>query len=203
MNGIKVVAFDCDGVMFYSKKATKAFYNDILNHFNLPDLTPEQTPFVLMHPFDEAAAYLLKDPKLVVAALQYRKQMSYSKFIRYLEIDPHIKPTLKWLRQRYQTAIATNRADTIIQVLTEFDLMDDFDLVISILDVRQPKPDPEPLIKILTYFNIEPHQAVYVGDSKVDEMAATGAKVPFVAYKNPSLSAAFHIQSHEELKNIL
>ena len=189
--------------MFYSKKATKAFYNDILDHFNLPYLAPEQIPFVLMHPFDEAAAYLFKDPTLVTAARQYRQEMDYSRFIRYLELDPHLKPTLKWLRWRYQTAIATNRTDTINQVLNEFDLVDDFDLVISVLDVRHPKPDPEQLIKILTHFNIEPNEAVYVGDSKVDEMAAAGAKVPFVAYKNPSLSAAFHIQSHEELKKIL
>jgi HAD superfamily hydrolase (TIGR01509 family) len=189
--------------MFYSENATKAFYQDILTHFDLPDLTPEQTTFVLMHPFEEAAAYLLKNPKLVAAAQEYREQMDYFKFIGYLEIDPQLKPALKWIRKRYQTAIATNRAETIGLVLEEFDLVDEFDLVISVLDVNKPKPNPEPLIKILTHFNIEPQEAVYVGDSKVDEMAANDAKIPFVAFQNPSLSAAFHIQSHEELKDIL
>ena len=195
--------FDCDGVMFYSRKATKALYKDILDHFNLPDLTPEQIPFILMHPFEEVAEYLLKKPKLVAAALHYREQMDHSKFIKSLEIDPQLKPVLKWIRQRYQTAIATNRAQTIHQVLIEFNLVDDFDLVINVLDVQKPKPNPEQLFTILTHFNIEPQEAVYVGDSELDEQAANSAGIPFIAFQNPSLSAAFHIQSHQELKNIL
>ena len=189
--------------MFDSKKANTAFYNDVLNHFNRPHLTPEQVPYIMMHAFDESVAYLLEDSTLVPAARQYRQEMDYTKFVRYLEMAPHLKSTLTWLRQRYQTAIATNRTDTIELVLKEFNLVDDFDLVISAFHVRRPKPDPEQLFKILTHFNIAPEQAVYVGDSKLDELAAADAKVPFVAFRNASLSADFHIESHEELREIL
>ncbi|HEX9949261.1 MAG TPA: HAD hydrolase-like protein, partial [Thermodesulfobacteriota bacterium] len=38
-NTIKVIIFDCDGVLFDSKEANIAFYNQILSQFNLPPLT--------------------------------------------------------------------------------------------------------------------------------------------------------------------
>ena len=36
MKNIKVVAFDCDGVMFDTTKANIAYYNQILDHFDRP-----------------------------------------------------------------------------------------------------------------------------------------------------------------------
>ncbi|MBW1992945.1 MAG: HAD-IA family hydrolase, partial [Deltaproteobacteria bacterium] len=189
--------------MFDSVKANTTFYIEILPHFNMPELTPEQTAYAQMHTFDETAAFLFKEPEMLQAAKTYRKQMNDMKFIRYLEIDPCLKPLLKWLRSRYKTAIATNRMVTIHRVLDEFDLKDDFDLVVSAQDVNRPKPDPEPLLKILEHFHVKPQEAIYVGDSALDETAAKGAGIPLVAYNNPALSAQYHIQSLWELKRIL
>jgi len=42
-----------------------------------------------------------------------------------------------------------------------------------------------------------------VGDSELDEIAAKAAGVSFVAYKNRSLSADFHIQSLKQIAEIL
>ena len=42
MEHIKVVAFDCDGVMFDTTKANMSYYNEILEHFGQPTLTPDQ-----------------------------------------------------------------------------------------------------------------------------------------------------------------
>jgi phosphoglycolate phosphatase-like HAD superfamily hydrolase len=41
--------------------------------------------------------------------------------------------------------------------------------------VENPKPSPDQLIKILEHFNIEPYQLIYIGDSKLDEIAAKAA----------------------------
>ena len=35
MNDVRVVIFDCDGVMFDSKDANTAYYNTILHHFDM------------------------------------------------------------------------------------------------------------------------------------------------------------------------
>jgi len=203
MNNIKVVAFDCDGVMFDTVKANTAYYNSVLRHFNRPDMTSEQFAYSHMHTADEAMAKLFDDEKMLEAAQDYRKSMSYLPFLKYMEIEPYLKPLLEKLRPEYRTAVATNRTDTMKRVLIEHTLEDYFDIVVTALDVKRPKPHPDELLKILEHFQIEPRQAIYVGDSELDAIAAKSAGIPIIAYNNKSLSANFHINSLREIEDIL
>jgi len=203
MKNAKVVAFDCDGVMFDSVKANTAYYNHILLYFGLPVMTPEQFVFANMHTSEKVLAHLFKDPEMLAAALRYRSRMSYRPFVREMEIEPYLKPLLQAIRPHYKTAIATNRTDSIDWVISDHGLEGLFDFVVSALDVRFPKPDPEPLQKILAHFQIAPHEALYVGDSELDEMAAGQAGIPLVAYNNSALNAAYHIRSLKELEKML
>jgi HAD superfamily hydrolase (TIGR01549 family) len=203
MDHIKVVAFDCDGVMFDTTKANMAYYNEILQHFGRPTLTPDQFAYCHSHTADQSISYLFNDDKRFREAQQYRKSMSYIPFLKYMVVEPHLKLLLGKLRPRYKTAIATNRSNTMDRVLSEHGLEGYFDLVVSSSDVDRPKPYPDPLIKILEYFEIEAYNALYVGDSELDEIAAKAAGVPFVAYQNRSLLANFHIKSLKEIAQIL
>ena len=203
MKGIKVVIFDCDGVMFDTVKANTAYYNNVLRHFGKPDMTSEQFAYSHMHTADVAMAYLFDDEKMLETAQTYRKSMSYLPFLKYMEIEPYLKPLLKRLRPKYKTAVATNRTDTMKRVLIEHKLKDYFDLVVSALDVKRPKPHPEQLFKILEHFKIKPYNAIYIGDSKLDEMAAKAAEIPLIAYKNRSISADYYIDSLKEIEDIL
>ena len=203
MDHIKVVAFDCDGVMFDTTKANMAYYNEILQHFGRPTLTPDQFAYCHSHTADQSISYLFNDDKRFKEAQQYRKSMSYIPFLKYMVVEPYLKLLLEELRPRYKTAIATNRSNTMDRVLSEHGLEGYFDLVVSSSDVNRPKPYPDPLIKILEYFEIEASNALYVGDSELDEIAAKAAGVPFVAYQNRSLLANFHIKSLKEIAQIL
>lgn len=203
MEEIKVVAFDCDGVLFDTVKANKAYYNRILSHFGKPEMTSEQFAYSHMHTVDESLANLFGDEKMREAAHAYRKKMGYGSFIKYMEMEPYLKPLLKKLRPAYKTAIVTNRTDTMHQVLAEFGIDKDFDLVVTALDVSRPKPHAKPLLKVLEHFSITPRQIIYVGDSEVDEIAAKAAGIPLIAYDNPSLLADFHITSLKEIEKIL
>jgi len=203
MEHIKVVAFDCDGVMFDTTKANMSYYNEILQHFGRSTLTPDQFAYCHSHTADQSIAYLFNDAKSIREAQDYRISMSYIPFIKDMVLEPYLKPLLEQLRPRYKTAIATNRSNTMDRVLSEHGLEGYFDLVVSSSDVDRPKPYPDPLIKILEHFEIEAYNILYVGDSELDEMAAKSAGVPFVAYQNRSLSASFHIKSLKEITQIL
>jgi phosphoglycolate phosphatase-like HAD superfamily hydrolase len=89
------------------------------------------------------------------------------------------------------------------RVISEHGLEGYFDLVVCAGDVDHPKPHPDQLIKIIEHFGIEPCDFLYVGDSELDEIAAKAAGVTFLAYKNRSLSADFHIQSLKQIAEIL
>ena len=57
--------------------------------------------------------------------------------------------------------------------------------------------------KILAHFGLQREQAIYIGDSELDERAAGAAGVAFVAYANRALRADFHIERLKELEDIL
>ena len=203
MKTIKAVAFDCDGVMFDTTNANMAYYNHILGQFGRPGMTAEQFSFCHMHTADDSIANLFQDEKEFSAAQEYRKNMSYLPFLKHMKIEPYLKTLLTRLRPIYKTAVATNRSDTMDRVLSEHDLAGSFDLVVSSIDVKRPKPYPDLLIRILEHFKLKPYQSIYVGDSELDQIAAHAAKMPFVAYKNSSLTADYHIRSLKELAQIL
>ncbi len=203
IKNLKVIVFDCDGVLFDTKNANRAYYNHLLNQFDKPSMSPEQFAYTHMHTLDESLAYLFDDARVLARVKSYRKHMSYSPFLSIMEIEPYLKPLLTKLRTRYKIAIATNRTDTMKRVIREYRLEGSFDMVVTALDVEFPKPYPDQLNKILDHFNIKPEQALYVGDSELDQKAANAAGVTFVAYDNNAISAAYYIKNLKELEQIL
>jgi phosphoglycolate phosphatase-like HAD superfamily hydrolase len=203
MDSYKVVTFDCDGVMFDTQKANDAYYNSILNFFNMPPMTADEAAYAHMHTVEEALNYLFNEPDIRSKAKKYCKEMSYQSFMKLMIIEPNLKQLLAKLRPTYFTAIATNRTNTIQRVLLEHGLTHYFDLVVSALDVTNPKPSPDQLLKILMHFEINTSQMLYIGDSKLDELAAKAAQVPFAAFDNTTLNADYHVNNLKEIEAIL
>lgn len=199
----KVVAFDCDGVMFDSREANRAYYDHLLTQFHLPAMTPDQLAYAHMHTVDESLDYLMPNAGIRQAAHAYRRQMGYLPFLKFMRMEPGLVPLLETLRPRFKTAVATNRTDTMGYVLTGNRIDHLFDLVVCALDVQFPKPHPEALHKVVGHFSVSPGEVIYVGDSSVDEQAAQAAGVPFVAYRNPSLTADHHIRHLAEIAGLL
>jgi phosphoglycolate phosphatase-like HAD superfamily hydrolase len=110
---------------------------------------------------------------------------------------------LECIRPKYLTAIATNRGLSMPLIIEEHGLGELFDMIVTTLDVRNPKPDPECLLKILEHFKAEPDEALYIGDSEVDRLVSEGANVHFASYKNPHLKAAYHFNDHMDLLKVL
>jgi HAD superfamily hydrolase (TIGR01549 family) len=203
MKHIKVVTFDCDGVMFDTAQANHVYYSHILQHFGSPALTDKQFTFVHMHTVAESMAYLFPDGATLAGAHEFRKSMDYREYLGYLTIEPYLVSLLGKLRPQIKTAIATNRTDTMDRLLAEFNLDGYFDLVVTASDVMRPKPHPDALLKILDYFDCAPFQTIYIGDSQVDEMAAQAAAIPLVAFRNRELSSDYHIDTLKELEELL
>jgi len=204
-NTTKVIIFDCDGVLFDSKDANIAFYNQILSQFHLDPMTQEEVEYVHVSTAEGALRYLLsgRDPQLMEKVLNHRPRIDYTPFIHLMHMEPNLKELLTALPHRIKRAISTNRSYTIGDVLRIHGLEGEFDLVISALDVKNPKPDPESALKILHHFAIAPSEALFVGDSTTDQQAAQGAGVPFIAYKNRSLQAEYYIDNLLAIKKII
>lgn len=200
---IQIVIFDCDGVLFDTSRTNTLYYNRLLERFDLPAMTPEQFAYCHMHTADAAVKYLFEGRGLLDAAQTARKKMNYQDLIPEMEIEPDLISVLDVLKSRYKTAVATNRSDTMDQVLEVHDLVGRFDLVVTARDVDRPKPAPDMLLNVLETFGLIPAQAVYVGDSALDEEAASAAAIPFIAFRNENLQATAHVDRLTDILGLL
>jgi len=198
-----VLIFDCDGVLFDSRQANIEFYTHIAKRYGLGALEKEDVDFVHMHTADDSLRFLFRESPHLEEALAYRLVMDYRPFISYLVMEPGVEELLRLLKPHVGLAVATNRSNTIGTVLEQYGLSAFFDIVVSALDVKSPKPHPECIFKILEHFELPAERSFYVGDSSVDEKTATAAKVPFISYKNPSLKARYHVDHMREIHGVL
>jgi len=200
---IFAVIFDCDGVMFDSRQANVNFYNHLLDRFRLPPMDEKETAFVHMATGSDSVKHIFRKTDYFEQAEAYRMQMNYSPFIRDMIIEPGLKPLLNQLKTEYRLGVATNRSNTIQEVLERNELTNLFEIVVSSLDVRHPKPHPESLFKILDFFGLPSEQAAYIGDSIVDYETARAAKVPFIAFRNDGLQTPYRVDSMGEIVAVL
>lgn len=199
----QVLVFDCDGVLFDSREANTRFYSHIMERIGCPPVQPEQQDYIHMHPVRESLRFLLPLERDFQKAWEYTQTIDFKAFNAYLRPEPGVVDFLESARITHYIAMATNRTVSTQEVLSHFKLEQYFDLVVSALDVRFPKPHPESMEKILVAFGVGPDRVLYVGDSQVDEALAASTGVCFAAYKNPSLQASYHINHFEELYPII
>ena len=200
---LKAVIYDFDGVIVDSRQANEFYYNRLLKHFGLPPVPAAQLELIYTRTSREVINVLFTDPAQAEAARALEKTMDNTDITPMIKIEPHIKETLTILKNRYRTAIATNRGKSLPLVLQFHSLTDYFDLTVSSSQLTHPKPHPECLEVILQKFSLTPGQVVYVGDAEIDARLAAAAGVAFLAYKNPGLSAWAHLSDHREILGIL
>jgi HAD superfamily hydrolase (TIGR01509 family) len=169
----------------------------------LDPLTEAQLEVVHVSTAQGAIDYLFQGHPRREEAQAYQQTINNAPFLPLIRLEPHIREVLSRLRSRYRTAIATNRGKSLPLVLRNLGLDDLFDLTVSAYDVTRPKPHPECLEKILTHFRLKAEAALYIGDAALDQEVAAAAGVPFVAYKNPGLTARYHLKSHLDLLPVL
>lgn len=200
MAELKLVVFDCDGVMFDSKQANRVYYNHFLQKFGHPPMTEDEVEYVHVHHVTDSIRHIFRHyPDELDKAEAYRQGVDYTPYLQYMIMEPDLLDFLAFLRPARKTAISTNRTTTMPAVLDMFKLRHAFDKVVTALDVRQPKPHPEALHLILDYFGMRVENAVYIGDSMIDRQHTAGVGMRLIAYKNPGLPAEYHVTSFMEI----
>jgi phosphoglycolate phosphatase-like HAD superfamily hydrolase len=202
MNYLKLLVFDCDGVLFDSKLANINFYNYILKNLGRSPLTPEEIEFIHMHSVDECLQYLLRNhPEKLELAKKIQKETPYQLFFKYMTLEDGLIDFLNWARKYFYLAICTNRTTSTFPLLEHFNLKNYFDFVMTASVVS--KNNPLALLTILKYFKVKKEATLYIGDSKVDKDLCEKCKVKMVSFKNPNLLADFYIKDYKELKKLI
>lgn len=204
MNDIRGIIFDCDGVLFESRKANLAYYNAVLASFGEPPVTDsDHDKAHLCH--TAASVHVLQTllgEERAPAALSLAEKLDYHQFIPYMQPEPGMQEALSNLAGIFPLAIATNRGYSMPDILAYFDLNQYFRTVVTSRDVRQPKPAPDMLHEAARRLNLDPSDLLFIGDSELDQRAARSAGMPFAVYRG-ELEADLRLNHHGELVDLL
>jgi HAD superfamily hydrolase (TIGR01509 family) len=202
---LKGVIYDCDGVLFDSIEANMRLYNDLCSAVGRTPLKEEEIKYVHSHTVYEALHFIFgQENGLEKRASESLKQIDWREYIVYLKMEPYLLQTLNLLKATgILRAINTNRTTSMKHIMERFHLWPFFDMVVTALDVKNPKPHPESIEKIIQKFNLNKEEAVFIGDSEVDQQTAKSSGITFIAYKNREISNDAFIESHLDLLNFL
>lgn len=202
---IKAVIYDCDGVMFDSFEANLAFYMQVIEHFGKAPLDRADADTMrVLHTYcnRDVLAYLFAGDDYLDEVRAFSATIDYRKLFPLMLMEEGLRETLDALHGRVELAVCTNRASSMDMLLESFGLERYFSCVMTAGRVTNPKPDPEPLLKVLEQYGIAADEALFVGDSEVDRQAADAAGVPFVAYRG-DMRAIARIDRHLDLLPLL
>jgi phosphoglycolate phosphatase len=202
---IRCVIYDCDGVLFDSLEANTKLYNDLCALVGRVPLREEEMQYVHTHTVFEAIHFIFgKENDLEKKALESLKQVDLRNYLIYLKMEPHLFQTLEKLKEKgILRAINTNRTTSMKYIMEKYDLWQYFEMVVTALDVKNPKPNPESIEKIIEAFKLKKEEIVFVGDSDVDQQTAKSSGIKFIAYKNKEIANDALINDHLDLLHLI
>lgn len=108
------------------------------------------------------------------------KKTAYSSYLEHARVNEHLVRILKTMAGDYNRVIVTtaSRRNTE-EILLHYDLLKEFDLLLSQEDIQNPKPNPEGFLLAMGKFHAQPEDTIIFEDSDVGIEAAllTGAAV--------------------------
>jgi HAD superfamily hydrolase (TIGR01509 family) len=202
---IRCVIYDCDGVLFDSIEANKKLYNDLCALVGRSPLNEEEVKYVHMHTVYETIQLIFgKENGLEKKALELLKGIDWREYITYLKMEPFLFQILNLLKTNgILRVINTNRTTSMKYIMEHFHLWPFFDMVVTALDVKNPKPHPESVEMILQKLNLNKEETIFVGDSEVDQQTAKSSGVKFIAYKNRDIVSDAYIDDHLALLSLV
>lgn len=177
----KAVIFDFDGVVVHS------YANHLRGFAKAAEKIGMELDLKEVHKrFGRSEEDIIRElfPKMLrkdVKKFVNLKNKFYMKTIRKkgVELIPHVSEVLKFLKKKkIKVGIASSSSRfNLMMGLRETGIRKFFESIVAAEDVKNHKPDPEPLFKITKMLKVNPAECIYIGDSANEMIAARRAKI--------------------------
>ena len=186
MTQIYTILFDLDGTIINTAPDLMSAHNHVMKKFGHP---VKELGEIKNLAGKGAWMMMQRSFKKEVTDEKIKKEMT-NEFIDFYSknIANDSKPIngifefLDWAKtKKISMAICTNKQERLaVDLLKKLKLFDYFEYVAGSDTFNFNKPDPRHLTDVVEIIGGDLKKTIMVGDSEVDEMAATNAKLPFV-----------------------
>ena len=189
MKKIKLIIFDLDGTLVNAYLAIIKSFNYTMKRLNYPC----QDALTIRRAVGWGDKNLLKPflkPKDLKEALFVYRRHHKASLVKYSCLFPKAKMVLSYLKKKkYKLAVASNRPTKFSMILLRhLGIEKYFDFILCADRLKNIKPHPEILNKIMQRFSQKPADTVYVGDMSIDAQAGRRAKVKTIIVTGGSSS---------------
>ncbi len=178
----KLVIFDMDGTLVDSSLTIVNAINYVRSKLSLAPLTKEVILNKVNDPELNPALFFYETDEFTPQQEEWFSEYYTNNHERELQLYNGIEELLKELKAKgYLLAIATNsyRSSTL-ESLGHLNVIDYFSTIACYDDVGRGKPAPDMLEKNLKDTNLEAKDAIFVGDSERDLMAANSLNMDYI-----------------------
>ncbi|HYF96534.1 MAG TPA: HAD-IA family hydrolase [Patescibacteria group bacterium] len=194
---IKAILFDVDGVLVDSRQTVFKFRKKLFKKGGHEDIDEKHLTDGFHLPLKAVVDNTLKSKGV--------KDQNEIERVYNLSFDPDIRKgqdfkfpkelesILKNLHNNFKLGIITSRIRLgLDEIFVIRPIESYFDVIITLDDVANHKPHPEPLEKALEQLGLEPAEAIYIGDSDTDILAAHAIGMPSIHLTDARHDLAHH-----------
>jgi len=178
----KLIIFDMDGTLVDSSITIVNAINYVRSKLSLTPLTKEVILTKVNDPELNPALFFYETEEFTPQQEEWFSEYYTNNHEKELQLYDGIEKLLKELEERgYLLAVATNsyRGSTL-ESLGHLDIVDYFSTIACYDDVGRGKPAPDMLEKNLEDTDLKVEEAIFVGDSERDLMAANRLKMDYI-----------------------
>jgi len=176
---INTLLFDLDGTLVDSNELIlESFRQTFLAFQPEKTYTREKLLEMMGPPLFDTFSVVSTNPEIIQSMIDYYRKTYVRLEFEYIKIYPNTILMLSHFKsQGFNLAIVTTKfLESAIPSIKAYHLEDYFDVVISLDDVKNHKPHPEPVLKALSAFD-NVTGAVMIGDNFSDLLSGKNAGI--------------------------
>lgn len=175
---IKALIFDLDGTIIDTPNLIMASFEYAIKENTNITLTKDEISYVLGQTLNNAFLRFADNEDHLKEMIKSFRQYSLNNGDK-LSAYPDALEVIEYLKSKnYLVGLVTSKSRPIVNNnLTQLNMNDVFDFLVTFEDTKEHKPNPEPLLKALDLINLKPEDAIYIGDHENDILAGKNAKM--------------------------
>ena len=173
-----IILFDLDGTLIDSTEAILESFHNSFDVYKTAHPSDEEIKALIGHPLDVMYRELGIDEEMVWEYVNTYKEHYRVISTQKTKLLENAREAVTLASEIAKIGIVTTKTGKYSQVLMEyFGMMDQFEVLIGREDVKNPKPNAEPILKALESFDIKDEEIWMVGDTEMDLLSAKNAGV--------------------------
>ena len=180
MKNIQLIIFDFDGTLCDTKTRIVETLQNAQAELGFPVSPDDACAATIGLPLEGCFKQLLPDltdEQAVVCCATYRRLFAEANKVSFPSLFPNVMETIQSIAARgIWMAIASSRAHASIALFCDrYELNPYIELIVGSDDVKNPKPNPDPVLLILEKTGITAQNTLVVGDMTFDILMGSSA----------------------------